>query len=75
MSVTGEAMPRVLTWANHDRVETGIDASNGVIFQFGDGTWVELIWRKSDNTLSLSADCSLIIRPVASNTARIGVER
>lgn len=67
--------PKLLTWSGVLQVELGIEAKDGIIFRFDDGTWVELIWRSSDKTLSLSSSSSLVIRPVASNTARIGVER
>ena len=66
---------KVETWEGLKRVHLNVDASNGVIFNMPDGTWVEISYRKTDGTLSLTCSDTMVLSLVAANTCRIRSER
>lgn len=68
-------VPSVTTANGLKRVEVNADARNGVRFSLPDGEWIELHWRNGDQELTLYASATLVIKPVASNTCRLEVER
>jgi len=62
-------------WKYNGMEKVEITDVDSVAITLDDGTEVELQFRKSDKEVSLSVNGSMVILPVASNVARIRVNR
>lgn len=67
--------PKIVEISGLKEIDTSINPRDGVRFVAPDGTHFEVSWRSSDQTWSISGGHSLVLRPIASNVLRIGVER
>lgn len=67
--------PKVTAWHGTQQKEVEVDASEGVRFTMDDGRWVEMMWRTGDQTISITCDGQLVLRPAASNTCRVESQR
>ena len=65
---------RFETWKGAARVALDIDPREGAILVLPNGRRIELSWRASDQTASLSSDGSLVIEPAATNVVRLSVK-
>lgn len=65
---------RFETWKGTARVALDINPREGAILVLPNGRRIELSWRASDQTASLSCDGSLVIEPVATNVVRLSVK-